>query len=64
MIGGHASPGQRDGWLGVVGTMTRILVVLGLLVLASCAAETGPPGQPSPDSTLNPVSGTSSKGGK
>ena len=42
--------------------MTRILLALGLLVLASCAAETGPPGTGSPGNNVNPVSGTQAKG--
>ena len=40
--------------------MTRIMIVLGLLVLAACAAETGPAGQASPGGNINPVSGTRS----
>ena len=42
--------------------MTRIIIVLGLLTLAACSAETGPPGQASPDGNVNNVTGTRSNG--
>ena len=42
--------------------MTRIMLLLGLLTLAACAAETGPPGQPSPDGNTNNVTGGKSTG--
>ena len=42
--------------------MTRIILVLGLLVLAACSLETGPPGQASPDGNVNNVTGTRSTG--
>ena len=41
--------------------MTRIILALGLLALASCAAETGPPGGGSAGNSVSPVSGTSGK---
>ena len=46
--------------------MTRILLALGLLALASCAAETGPVPNPatSPGSATNPVTGTRGGGTK
>ena len=44
--------------------MTRIVCVLTLLALTACAAATGPPGQPSIDGNINPVTGTRSSGGK
>ena len=39
--------------------MARILLALGLLALASCAFETGPPGAGSIGDSTNPVTGTS-----
>ena len=44
--------------------MIRIVLFLAALSIAGCAAQTGPPGQPSPGGDVNPVSGTLSKGGK
>ena len=54
---------ERRAEVGVSAGMTRMMLLLGLLALAACAAETGPPGQPSPDGNVNPVTGTRSKGG-
>ena len=44
--------------------MIRTLLLLSLLAMAACAAETGPAGQPSPGGEVNPVNGQRNSSGR
>ena len=44
--------------------MTRIMILLAVLSVAACAAETGPPGGASAGGNVNPVNGSRNTGTK